>query len=353
MAVLLSHSFLSFFYVALVSSLFQYTFFELIKGSVVIESLSYEELGISREELEPFPHCHVVNQLPIIGILTQPTEMPSFSEYIAASYVKFVESAGARVVPIHYNRSKENLRKQLRGVNGLFFPGGDQLMKPGSPFFDASAVLYEFVIESNRRGIFYPLWGTCEGFEQLMAYTAGTEMDVLELSGPFDAEYLPSQNTFMVEKNTSALFHGMPETLLTAFKSKNVSYNAHRLGITPEVFFRSAKLRNFYTALSMSADRNGKNFVSAIEAKNGWPIYGVQFHPEKANFEWAANYNIPHAPEAIGISQYFANFFVSKARCNRNRMEGGFAAEQNALVISSCKKLVVNESSYFSEQYMW
>jgi hypothetical protein len=37
---------------------------------------------------------------PVIGILTQPD--PFGVEYIAASYVKFAEAAGARVVPLRY-----------------------------------------------------------------------------------------------------------------------------------------------------------------------------------------------------------------------------------------------------------
>ena len=40
------------------------------------------------------------NSRPVIGILTQPGL--NDEEYIAASYVKYAEAAGARVVPIRY-----------------------------------------------------------------------------------------------------------------------------------------------------------------------------------------------------------------------------------------------------------
>ncbi len=45
----------------------------------------------------------VVNDRPIIGVYTQPSssEIAQFGEqFIAASYVKFMEGAGARVVPV-------------------------------------------------------------------------------------------------------------------------------------------------------------------------------------------------------------------------------------------------------------
>jgi len=37
--------------------------------------------------------------------------------------VKFLESAGARVVPIDYTLTVEELRKKLREINGLYIPG--------------------------------------------------------------------------------------------------------------------------------------------------------------------------------------------------------------------------------------
>lgn len=53
------------------------------------------------------PPAENVNERPIIGILTQEIDPnrqfykgEDFQSYIAASYVKFIESGGARVVPI-------------------------------------------------------------------------------------------------------------------------------------------------------------------------------------------------------------------------------------------------------------
>ena len=40
----------------------------------------------------------------------------------------------------------------------------------------------------------------------------------------------------------------------------------------------NARLTAFYNVLSVNKDRNGKEFVSTIEAKK-YPIYGSQWHP--------------------------------------------------------------------------
>lgn len=54
------------------------------------------------------------NENPVIGVLTQDTSwtkyqlfLPLNSSYIAASYVKSIESSGGRVVPVFTNRTPE------------------------------------------------------------------------------------------------------------------------------------------------------------------------------------------------------------------------------------------------------
>jgi len=43
---------------------------------------------------------------------------------IAASYIKFIELAGGRVVPIPYDADTATLDKIFNGINGILFPGG-------------------------------------------------------------------------------------------------------------------------------------------------------------------------------------------------------------------------------------
>lgn len=64
----------------------------------------------------------------VIGILAQPTG-DNKASYIAASYVKYIESSGGRVVPIDYRWSTEKLRSVFSKVNGILFPGGGKKKK--------------------------------------------------------------------------------------------------------------------------------------------------------------------------------------------------------------------------------
>ena len=65
--------------------------------------------------------CYIVlcaahaDRRPVIGILAQPllprdNHLGRFgSQYLVASYVKLIEQAGARVVPVQYNQSDADL----------------------------------------------------------------------------------------------------------------------------------------------------------------------------------------------------------------------------------------------------
>lgn len=84
------------------------------------------------DAFEAGPRCPAVdpnlNFRPVIGILSHPGDGASGrlnnatnASYIAASYVKFVESAGARVIPLIYNEPEESLYKVSFSLNFLQF----------------------------------------------------------------------------------------------------------------------------------------------------------------------------------------------------------------------------------------
>lgn len=74
-------------------------------------------------------------------------------EYIAASYVKIVESAGGRVVPVPYNANQDYLDQLLEGLNGLLLPGGSNSPSPAAKYMIKRA------IASNKAGDYFPVSG--------------------------------------------------------------------------------------------------------------------------------------------------------------------------------------------------
>jgi len=119
------------------------------------------------------------NDRPIIGVLSQELTdsiavvFPDKHSYIAASYIKYIEGAGARAVPILIDQPEEYYVKMFQSINGLLLPGGDvDLVNSG--YARAGAKLYELAIAANDNGDHFPIWGTCLGFEFLSVVTAGS-----------------------------------------------------------------------------------------------------------------------------------------------------------------------------------
>ncbi|GBG30438.1 Gamma-glutamyl hydrolase [Hondaea fermentalgiana] len=274
--------------------------------------------------------------------------------------------AGARVVAVRYTSSDEELKRVFDSINGLFFPGGAANLSPGHPYFDgthidgfpsiykflqASAKLFNWALEANAKGTIYPIWGTCLGFEQLAVLASGSNATILSASGIFDSENYPAPVTLTANAASSELVGSMPDVLREAMESKNITFNAHGQGVDPEVFKSNPKLSGFFTDLATYVDKKGKPFVAMIEAKGGLPIYGVQFHPEKAIFEWFVPSGIPHSPNAIFLAQYFTNFFVQKTRCNANSFPGGLAQEAQEVIQARASHHSVHYDQYFAETY--
>ena len=62
------------------------------------------------------------------------------AQYIAASYVKWIESAGGRVVPIPYNGTNEEMDKIFEHINGLLLPGGGAAVSTAAAYIVNKAI---------------------------------------------------------------------------------------------------------------------------------------------------------------------------------------------------------------------
>lgn len=81
-------------------------YFLFVFGVVIIEKVWAEDELIQ------------INNSPIIGVVAQETGSPEVYSYIAASYVKFIEGGGARVVPIWINKPRKYYKHIMKRING-------------------------------------------------------------------------------------------------------------------------------------------------------------------------------------------------------------------------------------------
>ena len=119
-----------------------------------------------------FFFCRLNINNVVIGIIDQPVinedgcNLSALGDkYLPASYVKLVESTGARVVPIPFDAPLEKLEELFNSVNGIIFPGGDADFTPGTLFYNNAQYLFNLTIAANDAGDYFPLIGICQGME--------------------------------------------------------------------------------------------------------------------------------------------------------------------------------------------
>ncbi|XP_021303594.1 gamma-glutamyl hydrolase 2 [Sorghum bicolor] len=263
------------------------------------------------------PADPAVNDRPVIGIVTHPgdgtyerrTHGPG--SYIAASYVRFVQSAGARVIPLLYDEPEERLLEKLGLVNGVLFTGGSQ--KNGS-YFETIKRVFQYVLDRNDAGDPFPLHAECLGFE-LISMIVSKDNNILE------SFHALNQTSTLQFPNYSFLkgsvFQRFNPELIKKLSTDCLVMQNHGYGISPKRLQENVALSSFFKILTTSPDENGKVYVSTVQAQN-YPIICTQWHPEKAIFEWGEPMN-PHSEDAVQVTQHFANYFVSQARKSLNR----------------------------------
>eukprot|EP00743_Colponemidia_sp_Colp-15_P002174 GILK01002360.1.p1 GENE.GILK01002360.1~~GILK01002360.1.p1 ORF type:complete len:337 (-),score=54.26 GILK01002360.1:144-1154(-) len=273
-----------------------------------------------------------VTEKPIIGILTLPRdvnltynlplEQRNFTSYFPASYVKWIESAGGRAVPILYNSTHQQIRRLVKKLNGILFTGGGaELYKnrtrynntvKGTAYEKAGNFLYNLVVEANQHGVHLPLWGTCLGFQMLHVVASNTSACLDD----YDSVNYNLPLEFTEAAKSSRLFAEASEDVMDVLTNQNSTWNYHHYGVSPDSY-EKYRFGDFFNVLSYNDDKQGKRFISTVEAKD-YPIYAVQWHPEKSQFEWKDE-EINHSRPVVRTMQYFANFFVNEARKNRQR----------------------------------
>uniref|UniRef100_A0A7S4Q0G6 folate gamma-glutamyl hydrolase n=1 Tax=Alexandrium monilatum TaxID=311494 RepID=A0A7S4Q0G6_9DINO len=273
---------------------------------------------------------------PIIGVLTIPVggsgcETLSGSAQSAGAigsagscfqsiYVKWIESAGGRVVPLLYDLPGADLDALFDSLNGVLLTGGGlDITDPASPYVRVASRLLDRALEAHAAGVHVPVWGTCQGFE-LLGVLVSQESSVLERG--FDSESLQLPLDLRPgAAGESRMLTRLPPEVLTWLSSENITVNLHHDGIAPAAFSGNGRLRDFFRVLSTNRDRDGRPFVSTIEGREA-PVYAVQWHPERPQFQFsesADEFGINHGPHAVRAMQAFANFFVDEARMNSRR----------------------------------
>lgn len=271
------------------------------------------------------------NNLPTIGVLSVPqadaadcatraghlynsTGVSCFTAF----YFHWVQSVGARAIIIPVDGPLEVIDSLLDSVNGVLFTGGSlENLTFDNPYMVTAAHVLKRVQEKNDNGTYFPLHGTCQGF-QVLALLVAQDQSVLEYSA-FDSEGLVLPLDISWDgHHSSRIFSAItaPDSVVNTLSTVNSTINLHHDGVPVWRFEANTKLAGFFILVSTNFDRVGKAFVSTVEAWN-YPITATQWHPERNAGEWRDSIaSTAHSPESIEAMLYMATYFVGGARRN-------------------------------------
>lgn len=197
--------------------------------------------------------------------------------HIMTPYLDWHTSRNIQIVIIPYDTKRPEW--YFERVNGVVIPGGGS--KANLKLFTTAWAFIEHSInlwKSSAGQKLFPIWGTCLGFEIIL----------MLIGGIFPLKSYDAENAKYALKWTSAtkMSHMWTEPQMTAeylkYLSENpLAINNHTWGISPQKFRANPYLNNLFLITSTSLDDKKAEFVESFEGRNGLPIYGVQWHPER------------------------------------------------------------------------
>lgn len=115
---------------------------------------------------------------PIIGVLVQEISQVfefmypnKYDSFIVASYVKWVESGGARVTPIWIGKDRSYYQSILSKVNGVLLPGGNVDKNAKGGYVEAANHIVTIATGFNMVKDFFPIFGIGMGMDYLLYLT--------------------------------------------------------------------------------------------------------------------------------------------------------------------------------------
>ena len=152
---------------------------------------------------------------------------------------------------------------KLSKLNGVLFPGG------AGNYRTIGDYIYKKLIVENDSGNFYPIWGTCLGFENLARFASSSgnplsnqKSDNHTLTLKFLEDPL---QTKMFELSDNPDYYTQEGMLL----------NHHSYGLSVDVFSTDEALGSMFKPTSTSTDPvSGDTFVATMESPD-YPFMGT------------------------------------------------------------------------------
>jgi gamma-glutamyl hydrolase len=113
----------------------------------------------------------------------------------------------------------------------ILLPGGATYFNQTNGYAEAGRHIYEIAINMNKQGTYFPLWGTCLGFELLTYLSAEGREHRAHCSS--QSQGLPL--VFKDDFKSSRMFKSASEETIKILETEAVTSNFHQYCVTEKV----------------------------------------------------------------------------------------------------------------------
>jgi len=218
-----------------------------------------------------------------LGILMMlpPGPAPIYS-YVRSSVLRWFEQHDIDIVLIPATlTSPAEIAAYFESIHGLYLHPD---WAEHSDYTRLTRTFLTMATAANKAGDYFPVWGTCLGYETMMQFFGG--LPTLER---FDARHRKGSKTRLILRRIkSRLLGAATEGQLDHLRHTYMPYLDHDFGVSVTRFLGNRHLRETFRILSTCHDRAGKEYISMIEGRT-LPFYGTQFHPDMhRSMDWMA-----------------------------------------------------------------
>lgn len=286
---------------------------------------------------------------PVVGILTLPTSRKdatfcrsSFS-MIPGSYVKWLEQAGIRIIPIRYDMPKKMIVQLMGIINGILITGGstslfhennkvclvkrflDKTVVCPSPYMRTADFIISQAVKLSEAGRPFPIWGTCLGYEAILMSLSKYSILRKRVKSINHSLNLDLNKTF---QPLFTQYFG--KQLLAEINDEPLIYFNHKYAFFPDQIQSNAALKDQIDILSTTTLESGENVISMIKHRK-YPFIGVQFHPEKIQYEHRSSVQTNVSYQSLEAAHKMAMMFFDQV--NKNENEFGNESKLEAMLI--------------------
>ena len=242
----------------------------------------------------------------------------SHSLTLEERYINYLQPYTKHIALISPWETKESIIQILNRVNGVLLPGGVTNIytiidskQTISQYTKAAQIIIDYAIQKFNEGNSFPIYGICLGFEAMVAGIAGIHViEGMENCINYNCNVIPLRDV-----KSSKILSGLTQQSLEGICNSPLVFNNHYYSVRL-VKWSEVESNGILKCVSKSLSKDGKEECVTIVEGNGYPFYGVQFHPEvslKAYFN--SNYSPVISAESARIAKELMGMFV--AECNK------------------------------------